>query len=298
LPASQIEGHFMPGFVWTRQPQVRLTKAWADRKLWLSVSLENPQTTVFAGGVGPGAGAVPADLTFNAPGGTGFNAANSVSLNHVPDVIAKLAYEGRLGVPIHAEIFGLYRDVYWRFAGSNHDATGGGVGAGLVVNALPGVLDLQLSGLYGNGVGRYGTSQLPDATVGPDGQLHTITETMALAGATLHAGRRTDVYLFAGEERAERRALTGPGGAYGYGNPAYVNLGCFHETPAGVCNGNTRSISQVTLGAWNRIYQGAFGRLQVGAQYAYTERRAFSGVGGAPRARENMVFTSLRYYPF
>ena len=46
------------------------------------------------------------------------------------------------------------------------------------------------------------------------------------------------------------------------------------------------------------LFQGKFGRIQWGVQYSYTERKAFEGVGGAPSANENMVFTSFRYYPF
>jgi hypothetical protein len=33
-------------------------------------------------------------------------------------------------------------------------------------------------------------------------------------------------------------------------------------------------------------------------QYSYTERKAFSGIGGAPIANDSMVFASFRYYPF
>jgi hypothetical protein len=298
LPPPQIDGQFVPGFVWTRQPQVRLTKDFDDKKLWLSVSLESPQTTFFTVGTGPGAGVLPASLTFNAPGSTGFNAANSLSLNHVPDVIAKVAYETRLGVPVHAEVFGLYRDFYSRVGGSNRDVAGGGIGAGLVVAAVPNRLDLQLTGLHGRGVGRYGTSQLPDATFAADGHLQPITETMVLAGGTLHTTSILDVYAFAGEERADREASTTAAGAFGYGNPNYVNTGCLSETATGVCNGATKAVRQATLGFWDKAYQGGFGRLQVGVQYSYTRRETFAGVGGAPSTAESMVFTSLRYYPF
>jgi hypothetical protein len=55
---------------------------------------------------------------------------------------------------------------------------------------------------------------------------------------------------------------------------------------------------------------GRFGRVQWGIQYSYTERHLFPGYGApgaptpalnfnpAPIARENMIFTSIRYYPF
>ncbi len=38
--------------------------------------------------------------------------------------------------------------------------------------------------------------------------------------------------------------------------------------------------------------------MQMGAQYSYTRREAFRGVGGAPSTDENVVMVSLRYLPF
>jgi hypothetical protein len=39
-----------------------------------------------------------------------------------------------------------------------------------------------------------------------------------------------------------------------------------------------------------------YGRLQYWVQYSYLTREAWTGVGGAPKATNNMVFTSMRYY--
>jgi hypothetical protein len=80
------------------------------------------------------------------------------------------------------------------------------------------------------------------------------------------------------------------------GNLAYNNTGCFSE--GGSCSANTRYIDQATVGFWDKPYVGPFGRLQWGIQYSYTERHAFEGMGGAPVASENMILTSIRYYPF
>jgi hypothetical protein len=33
-------------------------------------------------------------------------------------------------------------------------------------------------------------------------------------------------------------------------------------------------------------------------QYSYTEDKGFAGVGGTPKADENIVMASFRYYPF
>ncbi len=51
VPAT-IDGDLLPGFIWTRQPQIRLAADFFDKKLWIAVSAENP-ATVFAGAVPP-----------------------------------------------------------------------------------------------------------------------------------------------------------------------------------------------------------------------------------------------------
>jgi hypothetical protein len=38
--------------------------------------------------------------------------------------------------------------------------------------------------------------------------------------------------------------------------------------------------------------------LAVGAQYEYIKREVFTGLGGALSTDNNIVLTSLRYYPF
>ena len=46
------------------------------------------------------------------------------------------------------------------------------------------------------------------------------------------------------------------------------------------------------------VYKGDFGRLRVGGQGSYTERRVFAGIGGGPNTNEGIFMASLRYYPF
>jgi hypothetical protein len=299
LTPAVIEAQYVPGFVWARQPQLRIVKDF-DKTIWVGASVENPQTTIFSAGSGAGAGALPSNLTFNTPAGSGFASSNTLSLNHLPDVVVKAAYEAPIaGFPVHAEVFGIYRDFYSRLGSSNNDVAGGGFGGGAVVSVVPKVLDLQVSGLAGKGVGRYGSSQLPDVTFDAQGNIRPIQENMILAGATLHANPALDVYLYAGREQEKARVFAGPTGlAYGYGNPLYLNTGCFTEGSSATCNGNTKEIDQVTGGFWHKPYVGKYGKVQWGVQYSYTERKAFQGVGGAPKTNENMVFTSFRYYPF
>ena len=43
-----IDGQYIPGFTWTRQPQIRLVQD-LPHAVSIGVSLENPQTTFFTG---------------------------------------------------------------------------------------------------------------------------------------------------------------------------------------------------------------------------------------------------------
>ena len=302
----QIDAQYVPGFAWTRQPQLRLTADTMDHHLWLAVSVENPQTTFFTSGFTtatgnvPGAASpLPGTLAFDTPAGGGFNSANRLSLNHIPDVIGKVAFDDTLeGHAFHVEGFGIYREMNYRLNAGNHSASAAGFGGSVNLTVVPKLVEFQLSGLIGRGIGRYGTSQLPDATFDDQGNIKPIHEKMLLAGATVHATKLLDLYGFAGEEIDDARAFTSPTGvAYGYGNPNYLNTGCYTEGSA-ICVGNTHSIKQITGGFWQKVYQGPFGRAQMGIQYSYTERTSFAGAGVTALSKQNMGFLAFRYYPF
>jgi hypothetical protein len=294
LTPPQIDAQYLPGFTWARQTQIRLVKDF-DKTWWLGISLENPQTTF---GVSPNQSKAPVQPIYNMPAGSGFDSANTLSLNHIPDVVIKLAADPGYG---HYELFALGRAFYNRYntpgqGNSNHDVYGGGYGIGLVLPLVEKVLDFQFSGMQGRGIGRYGSAQMPDVTFRPNGSIAPIKENMLLAGLTLHATPDVDVYGFAGRERQSKEAFNYNGIALGLGNPLYNNAGC--DTEGGSCVGQSKQIWQGTLGVWWKFYQGKFGRAQFGAQYSHTEREAFEGIGGAPKAKEDMFFTSFRYYPF
>ena len=113
----------------------------------------------------------------------------------------------------------------------------------------------------------------------------------------------------------------------GYGNPAYLNGGCFqpkhghdrlcwlqHSDCSGTsCTANVERTQELTVGFWQQLYKGDLGQVRVGAQYEFVRLKAFagqrhaatSGGGGGPARRtpglnpyNNVVFFSLRYYPF
>ena len=106
----------------------------------------------------------------------------------------------------------------------------------------------------------------------------------------------------------------------GYGSPFANNSGCLTEKPpsnsigaspagtpssGGSCAGDTRAIMEGTLGFWYKFYQGPKGGFRWGIQYSYFSRNGWSGnnnnatlgfAGFAPKAIDNMVWTSVRYY--
>jgi hypothetical protein len=312
LAPPTIEAQYSAGFVWTRQAQLRLVKNF-NNELWIGVSLENPQTTI--GGTAP-SGYV--GLTVNS--GSGFNGGSTnvglaefnpgitLSLNHVPDLIGKIAWEPAFFARnVHLEIVGMYRDFYNRFGATqstveNHDASGGGGGVSGLIKLVPGMLDVQFDTLFGEGIGRYGSSQLPDVTYNSSGTLKPLKEDMEMLGLTLHATRALDIYVFGGIEHEDSNffsgSLNGTTQNIGYGNPAFTNTGCFSFASSASCTGNVQSVEQVNVGLWDNAYDGDFGRMRIGLQYSYTRLKGFNGVGGGPHTSDNMVFTSFRYYPF
>ena len=75
----------------------------------------------------------------------------------------------------------------------------------MLLPVVPKYLDLQASFMYGRGIGRYGSGQLPDVTIATDGSLAPITALHALAGFVLHPAEGLDVYGYAGIERANAK---------------------------------------------------------------------------------------------
>jgi hypothetical protein len=314
VPPATIDAQYSVGFNWARQPQIRIVKNW-DHQIWLAVSVENPQTT-FAGSPGNGTLAGISVIDSIAGSSEFDKTVNVLSLNHVPDVIGKAAWEPMIGdsQPLHMEVFGIYRNFYDRVdvtsatnalglpvSNGNFNVSGGGVGGSIAWSVFPKVLDIQLTGMTGTGIGRYGSGQLPDVTIRPNGILAPIQETTALLGVTWHATPMLDIYTYAGQEAEQPKFFNVVSGAttshLGIGNPAVVTTGCATEN--GSCSVNLEAENQINGGFWWRIYQGKFGSFRFGGQYSYTKLQSFAGSTGAHAPTDDsMFFTSIRYYPF
>ena len=277
-----IDAQYVPGFTWQRQWQFRVVKDW-DKKWWAAVSFENSQTVGVAGGPGSTV------YTLTPPGGSLFAPA-PMSVNHYPDIIAKLAAETDLG---HYEIYDLARNfqsVYGASAtstGSQQSTWSNAVGVGVIIPLIPKQLDFQLSGLFGSGVGRYGTVGLPDADINPNGSLNPLNGSQMLGGIIWHADPTLDVYGYIGQDQVDSNIYNSGGHVYGYGN----SLGSLYSP-------DLNKVSQETIGFWWNIYHGNYGALKLGGQISHTLVTGFQVAGVTPTTNDNMVFTSIRYFPF
>ena len=333
-----IDPNYTVGFTFARQWGVRVVKDF-DHHVWLAAALENPQTTFtvtnaaanFAlGSPGSGGG------LYNSGGTATGTALANYSFNAMPDVILKAAFEPGFG---HYEIFGImtrFRDRVYpcgevdatttgcgatptvSAAGAyNSSKNGGGVGANGRVSMFNKHVDLGLHALYGNGIGRYAASGLPDATVNPDGTLAPLRTYQGLTTLEFHYPK-IDVYFNGGEDYVGRRYSTDPvsGKVVGYGSPTYTDSNCYSETVPGsggyafgalTCSGQTQRVIEGSFGFWIKPYNGAKGRIQFGPQYSYVVRDAWVGTSVAatgttpatfvaPHGIDNMFYTSFRYY--
>jgi len=283
-----IDGQYVVGFTWTRNPQFRVVQD-LEKSVSVGFSLESPQALLFNG---PNAPLVP--TTVSNPGGNHLNPLAQYSTDVTPDMVAKMVFEPGWG---HYELYGIGRLFRSRAAFANHTIWGGGGGAGTILPLVPQQLDFQADFLYGDGIGRYGASQLPDVAIKPTGVLAPVPELQALVGLIGHPTDALDLYAYAGIEQAAQTSFTVNGTLpFGYGNPLYNNSGCLHEGSA-LCAESTSRVWQISGGAWYSLYKGSYGTLRIGAQGSYTQRSIFRGIGGSPSTNEGMFFTSLRYYP-
>jgi hypothetical protein len=291
-----MDAQYVVGFNWTRAPQIRLVEKFNDQVSG-AVSFEGPQTSFFAG---PNAPLNPT-LTTN-PGGTLFAPTSNYSLDVAPDVIGKLSFDPAFG---HFEALGVGRWFRSRVALDDKTTMSGGFGAGFFAPVVPKLLDLSATVMTGKGIGRYASGQLPDVTIKPDGSLQPIKETTAMLGLVGHVTPTLDLFGYVGTERESRADYTVVSGgktlAYGYGNPLYSNAGCKIDALPGqspTCTANTKQLSEIALGGYWKFYKGDIGTMQAGLQFEHVKRETFDGVGGAPSTDLNVLFFSLRFFPF
>ena len=337
---NTIDPQYMVGFSWTRQPAIRVQQRWGDVKtgaFTAALSVEQAQITSFTvnGSAAPTsyffAGGGTNGGLYNAAGnstGTGFLA--TYANNVAPDVIIKGAYD----MPkAHFELGGIarfLRDYYNPITSvtsanvytysttqlSNTKAAGGVFGSARVSPIK--FVDVAVQAMAGQGLGRYGSSQLADATLRPDETLEPIRNYHGLFSLETHPLPKLDVYAYYGGEYAQRTVYTTSTGALiGYGPTNISDAGCYNLPAANsttlgtgtggtagatACGSPTRYIQEAMFGFTYRLINSPkYGRLQYQATYSYLQRNLWSGVGSAttpsgPRATDNMIHVGMRYY--
>ena len=322
LPAT-IDPQYEAGFVWTRQYSFRVSKDFS-KKFFMGISAENAET------LNPGGQNLPTNLLLTTVGNTGglYDNQSNYSYNLTPDFVAKIAIEPGWG---HWEIFGIgrsFRDRIYPTTGSPFNSTtwGGGGGAGFRAPLASKKVTIGLKGLYGEGVGRYGSSTISDITLRPDATISPLHGFSALSTLEMNPTNRLMLYFNYGgdyigrdyacvDSKGNLEACTTAGAKeIGYGTYTVNMTGCNTENASSAanasanpgtptnCGASTKDVQEFTAGEWYNLYSGPKGRLRFGLQYSWFERDLWSGAGGTTnpgggaKGTDNMFFTSFRYY--
>jgi hypothetical protein len=309
LPAT-IDPQYEAGFVWTRQYSARVTKN-MGKAAFLGFSAENAEI------LNPAGANLPTNLLIGAAGTGGglYNSTANYSFNMTPDFVAKLAFEPGWG---HWELLGIgrsFRDRIYPTTGTpfNNSVWGGGVGGGFRAPLANKKVSVGLKGLWGEGVGRYGSSTIADVTLRPNGTISPLHGFSALSTLEFNPTPRLTAYLNYGGDYIGRDWAVDPvsGKNVGYGTYDVDMSGCDVEVatggsfspsaPAG-CKANNKDVQEFTAGYWYDLSRSAKGRLRYGLQYSRFERDLWSGTGGTTnptngaKGVDNMFWTSFRYY--
>ncbi len=336
---NTVDSQYMVGFSWERQPGIRIQQRFGDvntHSMTVAIAAEQAQTQLATT-----AGA-PSNFIFGGAGLSGglYNAFNGTYANNVaPDVLAKIAFDSKHS---HYELGGLgrwFRDEYTpeilspttgaivgytNALAKNTKFGGGAFGSARV--SLGKFVDVAGQGMFGDGTARYGSSQLGDVTVHPDGTLAPIHNYHGLFSLETHPTKKLDVYAYYGAEYNQRTTyLSAAGVQTGYGVRNAIDTGCSVlpaptvaapiGTGTGVtgtdtaanCASPTRLIQEGMFGFTYRVVNSPkFGRLQYQATYSYLQKNTWSGITagtaaaptafGQGKAENNMIHVSMRYY--
>ena len=365
---NTVDSQYMVGFNWTRQPGVRFQQRFGDPKngsFTLAMALEQAQITNFTA-ASTIATAVPPNFFFGGTGTNGglYNAASTTAAtalatyanNAAPDVIVKGAFDFP---KTHMEFGGMarfFRDQFYPILTetaaattgavsytfspklSKSTAVGGGVFGSIRVTPVKAV-EVGVQAMAGPGVGRYGSTQLADATIKPDGELEPIRNYHGLFSLVTHEKKNLDIYAYYGGEYAQRTTYVTPTGATeGYGPRNLNDAGCYALPTLGntgstgtvgvgntggapgtifPCASPTRYMQEGMIGFTYRIVNSPkYGRLQYQTTYSLLQRNLWSGTTATatvnptanppvfepvpaptgPRAQDNMIHISMRYY--
>ena len=372
IQPQTIDAQYLVGYSWTRQPELRIQQRWGDYKtgaLTAAVSVEQGQITNFTAngtnpaeyffaGTGQNGGLYNAGAAVAAGNAASTAAITTYANNVAPDFIVKFAYDNPV---MHAEVGGIarfLRNYYYPVTGvtgtnttsvingtptysygtsyTSHTSDAGGAFAGVRgYIGKPGTypaLELAATAMAGTGVGRYGSSQLADATLRPNETLEPIRNYHGLLSIESHWSPNFDAFVYYGGEYAQRTVYTvvGTSGTangltinqIGYGIPLNNNSGCYNlpvfsgtagtagqisPASADPCAAPTKFIQEPMIGfQWRPISSPKYGKLQYSVTYSLLNRQLWAGTNtpssgpvtgpNAPRAQDSMIHVQMRYY--
>ncbi len=321
---STIDAQYNAGFVWTRQESFRVSEDIGKAFFW-GFSVENAEM------LNPSGQNTPSNYIFGSTGTNGglYNTTANYSFNYTPDFVVKMAVEPGWG---HWEVFGIERNFRDRIypcatvtatctvpttaTPSNSTAVGAGLGGGFRGPLAGKFATVGLKGLWGQGVGRYGSSTIADVTLRPDATISPIHGFSALSTLELNLTPNFNLYFNYGGDYLDRDYVLSGTTQVGYGTRSTNMSGCLVEpttvASAGAtgaaptaplnCGGSTKDVQEFSAGYWWNLIAGPKGRLRQSIQYSLIRRDLWSGAGSTTNPSngahgdDDMIFTSLRYY--
>ncbi len=286
------DGQYFTGWVWTRQPQVRIVKTF-NSTVAVGFSLESPQNVL--------KGTVPEGTDASNPGGSAMNSSVNYSTDIAPDVVLKMAIDPGFG---HYEVFSLTRFLHDRAPSvpgvlsseGNHTTVAESVGGGLILPIWRRWLDLHANALIGHGNGRYGSAQLGDSTYNTtDGSIAALRQSQGFLGLVGHATPNFDVYAYAGYEEQKPAFGLIPANNTACDTP-YANLS---SLPSGATCGDVGTVRQGAVGFLWKFYQGRLGYVHGGPEFEYVKDATYTARNGSiGRTDDKMIYLTVRYFPY
>ena len=254
---------------------------------------------------------------FGTSGGL-YNPLGNYAFNLAPDLVFKAVFEPGFG---HYEVFGVlsqFRDrvfpcvpitgtvrllpgcssITSAAVRPQSGSTGGGIGANARWALLNKKVDAGLHFLGGDGIGRYGSVGLSDATTRPNGTLALLRNYQALGTLQLHPMPKLDIYFNVGGEFSNARSTSSPGSVpnEGYGAVGFSNTGCWTETLplTGPSTSTNSSAFQPASAARRASFPGPWAAARA-IRVTWSKERLGSGIASTTARRED--FSSARSTP-
>ena len=300
--ALRLDTSYLAGMVYSRQPGLRFTYH-LNKLSTLAVALENPDQFV------------PSSVVFPTDGSTNFfstqfdngssnTSASSASTNTAapnlhPDIIAKTAFDWKLGgKAFHVDIGGVARSFKdYSNLSTPHSTDTIVEGAGQVDVNFEVAKGFHLIGnsFYGEGGGRYLGALGPDVIVKPDGTLSPVRSGSAIFGYEWQATRKLIIdgyYSGAYFWRNYRTTTSALGAPCGSASTFCVGFGF-----PGSANTNNKDYQEATIGFVPTIWSSPnYGRLQFISQFSYVVRAPWNVPAGSPKNAHSFIsFVNLRY---